>query len=337
MNYKSRFAPWQIDDSEFYEIDSRQDQLRFLLQYAILAPSSHNAQPWQFRITAEGVEVLPDLSRRLPVVDPLDRELWMSIGAAITNLRVAAAHFGFDTTVLYSAETILVTFMETCAPDAELRTLFPAIKRRHTNRNTFWQEPLEPEAIEHLCDITDAYPETLRLILPRHNTRAGELVEFAEREQMSVPLYRDELATWIRPNDTDTGDGMPADALGFSGPSSGVTQWVVRNLNVGPLQASRDRHLIDTAPALVAVAAEDDRLSLVRAGEVLERLLLRITLDGLHYSFFNAPIELPNLRERVWSLAGTRRPPQLLLRIGRARTETRPMPRRPLDTVVSSS
>src|SRR6266496_1085366 len=114
MKYESRFAPWQIDDSEFYEIESREEQLHFLLQYAILAPSSHNAQPWQFRITAEGIEVLPDLSRHLPIVDPFDRELWMSIGAAITNLRVAAAHFGFDTTVLYTAEQILVTFVETC-------------------------------------------------------------------------------------------------------------------------------------------------------------------------------------------------------------------------------
>jgi hypothetical protein len=334
MNYEARFAPWQIDDSEFYELESREEQLRFLVQYAILAPSSHNAQPWQFRITAEGVEVLPDFSRRLPVVDPLDRELWLSIGAAITNLRVAAAHFGFNTTVLYSAETILVTFVETCASDEELRAFFSAIKRRHTNRNTFWQELLDPEAVEHICDLTDAYPETLRLILPHHNTRAAELVAFAEREQMSEQEYRDELAAWMRANDTDTGDGLTADTLGFSGPFSGATEWVVRNLDVGPLQASRDRHLIETAPVLVAVAAEDDRLSLVRAGEALERLLLRITLDGLNYSFFNSPIEVLNLRERVWSLAGSKRPPQLLLRIGRARTETRPMPRRPVEAVV---
>src|SRR5581483_7259918 len=83
-------SPWQINDSEFYEMESRQDQLRFLLQYAVLAPSSRNAQPWQFRITPEGIEVLPDLTRRLPVVDPFDREMWLGIGAAIANLRIAA-------------------------------------------------------------------------------------------------------------------------------------------------------------------------------------------------------------------------------------------------------
>jgi hypothetical protein len=335
MKYESCITPWEIDDSEFYEIESTEDQLNFLLQYAILAPSSHNAQPWQFRIMADSVEILPDFSRRLPVVDPLDREMWMSIGAAIANLRVAAAHFGFATTVLYTADTVRVTFQETCAPDEQSRELFPAIKRRHTNRKSFWHEPLEPEMLHRVCGVVDQFPETLRLILPRDTARATDLVMVAEREQMSQPAYRDELADWLREQDPESGDGMPAEALGITTPFPGATDWVVRNVDVGPFQAARDRHLIETAAALIVVAAEDDRVSLVTAGEILEKLLLRITLEGLNYSFFNAPIELASFRDRVRSLAGTNRPPQLLLRIGRARSDTRPMPRRPVDAVTT--
>lgn len=336
MKYESRITPWEIDDSEFYEIESAEEQLKFLLQYAILAPSSHNAQPWQFRIMAEGVEILPDLSRRLPVVDPLDREMWMSIGAAIANLRVAAAHFGFVTTVMYTPENIRVTFQETCAPDENLRGLFPGIKRRHTNRKPFWQEALEPEMLHRVCVVVDEFPETLRVILPRDNARAAELVGVAECEQMSQPEYRDELADWLREQDPESGDGMPADALGITTPFPGATDWVVRNINVGPFQAARDKHLIETSAALIVVAAEDDRVSLVTAGEILEKFLLRITLEGLHYSFFNAPIEIASFRDRVRNLAGTNRPPQLLLRIGRARSETRAMPRRPVGRVTVS-
>jgi hypothetical protein len=336
MKYESCITPWEIDDSEFYEIESTEEQLKFLLQYAILAPSSHNAQPWQFRIMAEGVEILPDFSRRLPVADPLDREMWLSIGAAIANLRVAAAHFGFATTVMYTADTIRVTFQETCAPDEQLSQLFPAIKRRHTNRKSFWQEPLEPEMLHRVCGVVDQFPETLRLILPRDNARAADLVTVAEREQMSQPAYRDELADWLREQDPESGDGMPAESLGITTPFPGATDWVVRHIDVGPFQAAHDRHLIETAAALIVVAAEDDRVSLVTAGEILERFLLRVTLEGLHYSFFNAPIELASFRDRVQCLAGTKRPPQLLLRIGRARSDTRPMPRRPMDAVTVS-
>jgi hypothetical protein len=336
MKYESCITPWEIDDSEFYEIESAEEQLKFLLQYAILAPSSHNAQPWQFRIMAEGVEILPDLSRRLPVVDPHDREMWMSIGAAIANLRVAAAHFGFVTTVMYTAESIRVTFQETCAAGEQLRRLFPAIKRRHTNRKPFWQEAIEPEMLHRVCEVVDRFPETLRLILPRDNARAADLITVAEREQMSQPAYRDELADWLREQDPESGDGMPSESLGITTPFPGATDWVVRHVDIGPFQAARDRHLIETAAALIVVAAEDDRVSLVTAGEILERFLLGITLEGLSYSFFNAPIELAAFRDRVRNLAGTNRPPQLLLRIGRARSETQPMPRRPVDSVTVS-
>jgi len=340
MSYEPRVTPWLIDDSEFFELDSLQQQMEFLLQYAILAPSSHNAQPWMFRIASDGVEVFADYSRRLGVVDPADRELLMSIGAAITNLRVAAAHFGFEASVTYtqtpeSPELVaFVAFRETCAADPELRKLFPAIKERHTNRQLFEQEAVDPEVLARVCDVVERFHETLRLILPHDKTRVAELASFADRQQMSQPSYRDELAGWVHGSDDKRADGMAADGLGIAGAFSGAAEWVLRHVDVGPLQAKRDRELIESATALIVVTAEDDRVSLVAAGEVVERLLLTITREGLHYSFFNGPIELEELRDRIATLIGTKRPAQLLLRIGHARATVRPMPRRPVEEVV---
>ena len=141
--FNPRKTPWQIDEADYYEIEDRDDQLRFLLRYAVLAPSGHNSQPWSFRITPDGIEVFADFERRLPISDPNDRELLMSLGAAVANLRVAAAHFGHETTVLYrtpreeSVPIALVALRETCAPDPALSRLFPAITRRHTTRQPF--------------------------------------------------------------------------------------------------------------------------------------------------------------------------------------------------------
>ncbi|HET8797964.1 MAG TPA: nitroreductase, partial [Thermoanaerobaculia bacterium] len=95
--YDPRVHPYLVDEAEFYEIEEPARQKEFLLRYAVLAPSGHNTQPWAFRAAGETVEVFADYSRRLPVADPHDRELMISIGAAIANLRIAAAHFGFDT------------------------------------------------------------------------------------------------------------------------------------------------------------------------------------------------------------------------------------------------
>ena len=69
--------PWAITEQDFPVAGSVEEQLRFLLGYAILAPSSHNSQPWQFRIDAASapttqIDLLADRSRRLGVVDPED-------------------------------------------------------------------------------------------------------------------------------------------------------------------------------------------------------------------------------------------------------------------------
>jgi hypothetical protein len=65
-----------------------------LVRYATLAANGHNTQPWRFVARASGLSVLPDFSRRTPVVDPDDHHLWISLGCAAENLLIAAAARG---------------------------------------------------------------------------------------------------------------------------------------------------------------------------------------------------------------------------------------------------
>jgi len=328
--YKPAVTPWGLDEGEFYEIESQREQVEFLLRYAILAPSGHNSQPWTFRITEDGVEIYADYSRRLPVADPGDRELVMSIGAVITNLRVAAAHFGIETSVLYqpvfdeALPLAMVSLRETCAPDDRLARLFPAIRLRRTSRGKFMQRPVDIKTLTELFDLMTEFPQAVRLVLPQDKRRAARLVAAGNREQWARVEFREELADWMRGH--GAADGLLAPPL---------APWVVRHFDVGPARARHDREQAEAAAALLAITAEDDRVSLVQAGEVLERVLLTITLCGLQYSFFNLAIGVVNLRRRLWDLLGSRRPPQVLLRIGHARRLLRGgTPRRKLDTVL---
>jgi hypothetical protein len=166
--FDPRVTPWHIDESEFYEIDSYRDQMAFLLRYTILAPSTHNTQPWSFRITETGVEFYADYTRRLMIVDPGDRELMMSIGAAIANFRIAAAHFGYETTAMYergeeeAKPVAVIAVRETSLPDDRLQRLFSAIPQRRTNRHLFDAREIEPDALQAVCDLIDDYPTRCR-------------------------------------------------------------------------------------------------------------------------------------------------------------------------------
>jgi len=70
-----------------------------LLTAAALAPSGHNTQPWRFSVEGERITILPDPSRRLPVVDPDDHALYISLGCAVENLVVAARGEGYHAEV----------------------------------------------------------------------------------------------------------------------------------------------------------------------------------------------------------------------------------------------
>ena len=56
---------------------------------ASAAPSIHNTQPWLFRPRGRCVDVLVDRRRQLATLDPDGREMFVSVGAAVFNLRVA--------------------------------------------------------------------------------------------------------------------------------------------------------------------------------------------------------------------------------------------------------
>ena len=334
-----RITPRLIDEAEFWEIDEPKAQKEFLLRYAVLAPSSHNTQPWSFRATKEGIEVFADVTRRLPVSDPTDRELFLSIGAAITNLRVAAAHFGFDSSVLYepsddtSLPVALVVLTETCNTDERLRRLFPAVVRRHTNRREFDRREIEPEALDRLCELVEE-TELSRFVPPHERTRVAELVEEADRLLMRNEAWRHELAEWVRPNDGDAVDGMTGDAFGIPGPLSSFAGWLVRSFDIGDSRGRVDRQLVEGAAGLIVLSGDDDRIALLRCGETLEHLLLTFTTLDIQYAFLNQPVEVPELRRELWTLMRTPKPPQLLLRIGYARPVQVGQPRRKPETVT---
>lgn len=109
-----------------------------LIGDAIAAPSLHNTQPWRFFYFKESrtVHVRSDPERAVPHVDPQGRALRISCGAALLNLRVAAARAGWDpvTMLLPAPEdpglVATVQMLYPTRPDEGLARLYPAIHNR---------------------------------------------------------------------------------------------------------------------------------------------------------------------------------------------------------------
>ncbi|KVT41258.1 Acg family FMN-binding oxidoreductase [Burkholderia ubonensis] len=318
-------------------------KLKSLLRHAVLAPSSHNSQPWRFIIDGNSVAVCADRLRALPVVDPFDRELIISCGAALFNFRVALNHAGFAHTISTFPSDIdpdLLALVRVCDDgysDASLGELFDAIPIRVTTRAPFESVPVPSELQSQLVAAGAAEGADVACIDSiARRARIAELIAEADREQFADPRFRRELASWIDPRRLV--DGMPAFAAGVPALLDYATPLVtsaVRTFDLGNGLAAMHHQLVGASPLLVGIAtARDDREAWLAAGQALERVLLVSARAGFTASYLNQPIEMAGLRKHLAEMLGVDGEPQLLLRVGRG-PHTRNSPRRPLDEVVS--
>ena len=336
-------TPYEIDEKSFPADGSLEEQFAFLLRYSVLAPSSYNTQPWKFELLDEGIAVYADYTRRLPVADPGSRELLMGVGAAIFNLRVAATHFRFAHRVAYnhtgdSEQPIAFVSLfpaEATDLDESLNSLFPCITKRHTNRSSFLVTRIPEALLKNLRMLAEGSQVSLFLSTDGTvNQRVADLVAAADQKQQADSAYRGERAEWVRSNWSKMTDGMPSAALGIKGMTSVLAPWATKVLDLGRLRAAADKNLCVQAPGLMVMHGEDAVPVWLETGEVLQRLLLTLTRAGLQYSFFNMPIEVPELRTQLRGVLGLSSWPQLLLRIGYCFTEPVASPRRPIEEVI---
>lgn len=189
--------------------------LGVLVEQAVLAPSSHNTQPWRFRVESGAIHLYADRLRALPVNDPDDRELTISCGCALMNLRVAAARERLATSIRLlpdssDADLLASVDVEPLPADAAIAAedaLFPGIELRRTYRQRFLPTPVAPAALEAMIDAAQTEGAELRFIRaePLHSQLAA-LVAEGDACLWDDRRWRRELALWMHP--ARSGDGL---------------------------------------------------------------------------------------------------------------------------------
>ena len=324
---------WDLEADEYPAAGDVEARASFLLRYAILAPSSHNSQPWRFRVTGNEIAVGAETSRWLEAADPDQRELYLSVGCALENLCVAAEHVGFDPQVAYhdpsDAESVATVRLREDADRSNPRPsdLFDAITTRYTSHEPFADRPVGAEMLEDVQALVDEEDVSLHLVdESATKTAISELQADADRLLMADSDYRRELGHWI---------GLGA--LGSSWLLARVGQAVVTHLDVGDREAAKNSALIDSAPVVVVLTTEaDDAATRVRAGQAFERVALRASTADLAVHPMSQTLERPEFRNRLGELLrASQGVPQHLFRLGYADETPSHTPRWPLQTFLA--
>ena len=275
-----------------------------LVRAAILAANAHDTQPWRFRIAAGHIELFADRTRSIGAVDPLGRELEISLGCAIENLLVAAGANGYEPRLTLrpdSSHPDLVARVALTEGPPTASPLFDAIPRRHTDRTAYdTARPVERGVLDELAALADdATASVVWLDAEPERGRFGELTVQATEVLIADPdQSRDDFA-WYRQDWAEIQrrkDGITIDTAGLSDPFRIVVR-VLPPADRAPLQlgwvdGTRDRH-VATAAAFGLITVEDgaDLAQRIAAGRVFQRIHLAATARGLAIQPLNQVFE----------------------------------------------
>jgi len=317
-------------------------QMIEFVRYATMAPSGHNTQPWKFSITKDSIRIFPDFTRCLPVVDPDNRELYISLGCALEKLIIAAKYASYDPEVEYFPagepdECLLVTLKR--ANSAKENNLFQAIPKRHTNRRESNKEQIPVADLNKIGSVpTENGVTSLVLTEPGLIEQIIDLVREGNRIQMNDDAFTDEINSWIRFSDSEAEkhlDGLTSRAMERSSVPGWLGRMFMRIFVSAKSQSKTDELNLRSFSALIVIISEkNDKKSWIDVGRSFEHIALTLTTLNIKSADLNQPCEVPQLKMQLQQdLAQGSAHWQLLLRLGYA--EPLPCsPRRPHQQVL---
>jgi nitroreductase len=351
------FAPGTGPAYEPWRLDMSSGDPMSLVGAAILAANAHDSQPWLFRVEPGKIDVFAATERSIGAMDPLGREMDLSLGCALENLVLAAKAHGYRTDVRLMptpADPTHVALVALAPGPLEPSDLYEAIPLRHTNRAAYRTDRTPAPALLGEIGALADVPEVSLAWLSSDDEKA--LFSQLTIEATAAIIADDEQArddfAWYRQDRADIErrrDGITMDAGGLGD----VQRLLVRMLppssqatmQQGWLDATRDRQ-VSTAAAfgMITVRNATDRHQRLMAGRLLQRIHLYATTKGLALQPLNQLFERADREASaglapVFTRAADRLSPDgwhevTAFRIGYPESAASASPRRPAEDVI---
>lgn len=275
------------------------------LAYAILAPSSHNTQPWLVALRgADVIDVYVDRHRLLPEVDPQFRQTHVSQGTFLELLSIALSQLGYRAELQYfpdgeytptAVDDRAVARVQIARVATRRDPLFVEIQQRRTNKLPYApQRELSNMQIAALVGAPDPDGPRLRVMVDAAaRARLAALCVDAMRIEISARARNAETATWFRFNDDELEQKRDGFGLVHNG-VTGLKRWfaeafVLSRASAADPQGSFAQGAVDltvdqtqsVSAFGVLTSADGSRRSQVKAGRAYARIALTAQALGL--------------------------------------------------------
>lgn len=299
--------------------------LEQLIQSGIKAPSGHNTQPWRFNIDDSEIQIHPDFSRALSIVDKDNHALYISLGCAAENIVIASTHEGLDHKLELSRDPdgndfITIKFVpgESVKPD----DLIDSIGSRQCRRNKYTDQKVSDEDLNQLRNSFDFEGISLLTITEKNKIDAlHPLIIEGSNRQFKNKEFIEELISWIRFSKNEAlkrKDGVWAASMGMPGVGHRIGAFYMRNFVSEKSEAKRWKDLINASAGLALfISNENDTKHWVNLGRAFQRFGLAATKLNISHAHLNMPCEEVEVRKALaYNLNLEGKHPLLLLRFG---------------------
>jgi molybdopterin/thiamine biosynthesis adenylyltransferase/nitroreductase len=250
LNRPTTEATVEVQDRTVEDIP---ELIRFVVSQAMLAPSGGNSQPWRFYYAGDVLWLCHDKQRSFNLLDPQHTGAYLSLGAALKNLAIAAAYRG------YRVECQTFPVSQPDDPNLEIvaslrlhpettnnpteAVLLPQISQRVTNRQAGTRVPLPATTITQWQTIARQSGCELKLISDAEIlTELGDIIGAGDRLRFLCPVLHQALMSevrWSRQEARATGDGIDLATLELT-PTQSVVMNVLRRPEVAALLRAQE-------------------------------------------------------------------------------------------------
>lgn len=328
--------PWDIKKNDFPQGGTLQDKIRFVLGYAILSPSTHNSQPWLFKVENGSCKIYYDKNLKIPEADPLGRDLYISMGCMVENLAIAANYFGIfkDLKIVLQDNFIVeVYFQENGEKDSNLNYLVDVMPKRINARGLF-ESKLLPESIqaEMMSFKKDIRIRTDFVTSKEKINKLSALTAEGLKLAYKKPSFRKEMSGWMHNNLSTAKTGLPGYSLRMPLILSFIIPTLVRFFDLSPLLAKLNYKSMASAPLICIFSSEESNPSTwFETGRTAQRFMLHLNSKSIRTSIFVASIEIGDLYKKVQEVLGGSLIPQFLFCAGYMNSVQKHSPRHNLE------
>lgn len=319
--------PRSVKEELFEDLISPKEKIEFLLNYAVLAPSTHNSQPWLFEIQKNSCKILINPKINITQADPKGRDLYISLGCCIENFITAAQYFNVYKKISYApknkknlvAEIHFVNLSKlNIKKNAKLQPMIEAVKKRITVRGVFQQKKIPETVIKNIKNDQDFKKLTLHVVTNKEQiVDLSKLTAEGLRIAYKSKQFRKEMYKWFVNNFSKRREGLPGYSLKMPTVLSVIFPFMVRFFNIGNLVSKLNYRSMSSMPLVCVISAkESNPATWLQVGRLAERTMLKLHSKNIKTSIFVASVEMGNLYKQVQKVLRTQDRPQFLFCAG---------------------